>query len=507
MRLTILLLVFLVPCFHVHAQWSAGSTTDPTYRDGNVGIGVPIPAFKLDIMSSDSVAYEQLLRLRTNDAPSGDYFSVINTTGTGGRFIPALVGSHVSSNSQALLFIGNISSSQDTGNSPVFTFDARANSSPVSVRPLFEWRSYTSQKMVLSADGNLGIGTTALPASKLVVNGAIWIPHAGTTDNESPGLIAVKGDDFPYYGEYLNHYGFGFHKFNDGNGLDGTNAYMSGYYGIDLFSGGQSRLRVNLNGNVRIGTGPANVNAALTVVNEDNSEVAIWSNQSSSVAQLTFRNNANSLDGGIIYRSDGRMSFNLDGNNAAGMGANEYLTILPNGNIGIGSTSPTSRLSVNGTVHAEEVKVDLSVPGPDYVFEKGYPLPALEEVKAYIDEHKHLPEVPSAKEMEEEGVNVGEMEMVLLKKVEELTLYAIEQNDMIVQLRQERHGQPGAAGQQVEELNLRVVAQEETILRLQEQHQAEMTAMQAKLQQLTNRLETLSMSACKHTQPPVSDDQ
>lgn len=100
---------------------------------------------------------------------------------------------------------------------------------------------------------------------------------------------------------------------------------------------------------------------------------------------------------------------------------------LSGGNVGIGTTSPDARLAVKGQVHAQEVKVDLSVPGPDYVFEKGYTLPSLESVKTYINQNKHLPEVPSAKEMEANGINLSEMNMLLLKKVEELTLYMIEQ--------------------------------------------------------------------------------
>ena len=64
----------------------------------------------------------------------------------------------------------------------------------------------------------------------------------------------------------------------------------------------------------------------------------------------------------------------------------------------------------------------------DYVFEKNYKLTPLEDIKTYIDQNKHLPEVPSAKEMEKNGVQLGEMNMLLLKKIEELTLYVIEQN-------------------------------------------------------------------------------
>jgi hypothetical protein len=96
------------------------------------------------------------------------------------------------------------------------------------------------------------------------------------------------------------------------------------------------------------------------------------------------------------------------------------------GYVGIGSTNPDAKLTVNGAIHTSEVKVDLSVPGPDYVFEKNYNLLSLDEIKTYIDQNKHLPEVPSAKEMEKNGVQLGEMNMLLLKKVEELTLHLIE---------------------------------------------------------------------------------
>jgi hypothetical protein len=104
-----------------------------------------------------------------------------------------------------------------------------------------------------------------------------------------------------------------------------------------------------------------------------------------------------------------------------------FMKVQNNGNVGIGTAAPDAALTVKGTIHTNEVKVDLNVPGPDYVFEKGYPLMSLEETKAYIDANKHLPEVPSAKEMEKNGVQLGEMNLLLLKKLEELTLHLIEQ--------------------------------------------------------------------------------
>jgi len=103
-----------------------------------------------------------------------------------------------------------------------------------------------------------------------------------------------------------------------------------------------------------------------------------------------------------------------------------HLAVQASGNVGIGTTTPDAKLAVKGTVHANEVKVDLNVPGPDYVFADNYQLQPLNELKSYIDQNKHLPEVPSAAAMEANGINLGEMNMLLLKKVEELTLYVIE---------------------------------------------------------------------------------
>lgn len=102
---------------------------------------------------------------------------------------------------------------------------------------------------------------------------------------------------------------------------------------------------------------------------------------------------------------------------------------LTNGNVGIGTHSPDEKLTVKGVVHTNEVRVDLNSPieqGPDYVFESSYYLLPLSELESYIKANKHLPEVPSAKQMEQEGLNLKEMNLLLLKKVEELTLHLIE---------------------------------------------------------------------------------
>ncbi|UOY08370.1 tail fiber protein [Muricauda sp. SCSIO 64092] len=102
-----------------------------------------------------------------------------------------------------------------------------------------------------------------------------------------------------------------------------------------------------------------------------------------------------------------------------------------NGNVGIGTTSPDAKLTVKGNIHAEEVKVDLNVPAPDYVFKEGYDLKSLKEIQDHIKAHGHLPNIPSAQEMEENGIELGAMNMKLLEKIEELTLYTLQQQTIL----------------------------------------------------------------------------
>lgn len=101
------------------------------------------------------------------------------------------------------------------------------------------------------------------------------------------------------------------------------------------------------------------------------------------------------------------------------------------GNIGIGTGNPDAKLTVAGTIHSSEVKVDTSIPTPDYVFNADYELMTLQEVEKYIDKNHHLPEIPSAAQFAKEGINLGEMNTRLLKKIEELTLYLIEKEQQL----------------------------------------------------------------------------
>lgn len=111
-----------------------------------------------------------------------------------------------------------------------------------------------------------------------------------------------------------------------------------------------------------------------------------------------------------------------------GSGVNISSITFPNGVVGIGTTTPdlAYKLSVNGTIRAKEIKVNTG--WSDFVFSPDYKLTPLDELENSIKLNRHLPDIPTAKEVEIDGVSLGEMQSKLLQKIEELTLYVIKLN-------------------------------------------------------------------------------
>ena len=108
----------------------------------------------------------------------------------------------------------------------------------------------------------------------------------------------------------------------------------------------------------------------------------------------------------------------------------DAITISPDGKLALGQPNPKDKLEVNGQIHAKAVEVDLNH-WPDYVFDKDYNLIDLKSLKAYIKANGHLPDVPAATTVLEEGINLGEMDAILLQKIEELTLHLIEKDQQL----------------------------------------------------------------------------
>ncbi|OLY92423.1 hypothetical protein SAMN05444008_11684 [Cnuella takakiae] len=128
---------------------------------------------------------------------------------------------------------------------------------------------------------------------------------------------------------------------------------------------------------------------------------------------------------------DGTDQFNFIGSGSSKMSIN-----LSSGNVGIGTINPSYKLSVNGAIQAKEVRVETG--WADYVFENNYPLRPLAEVEQFVQKNKHLPGIASAKEIQENGLQVGAMQTKMMEKIEELTLYVIALQKQVDQLQKKQ---------------------------------------------------------------------
>ena len=151
---------------------------------------------------------------------------------------------------------------------------------------------------------------------------------------------------------------------------------------------------------------------------------------------MNFREaNKNNAYIGAGFRIDTRTNFaplfQWLKRDAGGENENMLMSLTSSGNLGIGISQPGERLAVNGNIRSKEVNVEASN-WPDYVFLPDYELPTLTEIEQQIKLNGHLPDMPSAREVEINGIALGEMNKLLLKKVEELTLHLINESKKVI---------------------------------------------------------------------------
>ena len=290
----------------------------------------------------------------------------------------------------------------------------------------YDW----SKQIILKNDGsllmnagNLGVGT-ATPQAKLhVESGANTDASILATSSENNKLIVRSEASHP-----VNSATFRLqHEFGTTNR---NNGYINFHRGESVAGGfltfgtnGIERLRIDANGNVGIGTTDpqSKLQVAGDVFIPYTYSYWIGTNEDSGNRLRLHHNNSHAY---IDYTPNLHIRPGTNTTTA---------TFLANGNVGIGRTDPHYKLDVNGIIRAREVLVNINT-GADFVFEEDYALRSLDEVYSFIRTNKHLPEIPSAAEMVNNGLDMGEFQIKLLQKVEELTLYIIAQDKRIKEL-------------------------------------------------------------------------
>ncbi len=242
--------------------------------------------------------------------------------------------------------------------------------------------------LTVKGDGKVGLGTF-YPEEKLHVNGSIRGNATGGAIRiqTATGFVDIGSANASFSHFYTDRPGYYFDK----------KVVMNGYVGIGV-TNPQDYLHLP-DGNIRIGTDAG--------------------------------------DYGQIYYSGGGMSINNRWlSNAAfvniGAGNNaDVLKVMGSGQVGIG-IQPTAKLHVNGNIKANPTNITW----PDFVFKSNYELASLEDVERHIQKNGHLEHIPSEREVQQEGVDLVSMDAKLLQKIEELTLYLIEQNKQIEALQE-----------------------------------------------------------------------
>jgi hypothetical protein len=287
------------------------------------------------------------------------------------------------------------------------------------------WEESGTSNNIFYTTGNVSIGMDPLTTVELAVRGPKLDAKAagqGTFEvtDESGSIILMDGNEID---------GSGGLYFNDKTKKDITMVRYGGNVGIGMAP--------------ETGDGSTLMTVKGTNVSATGTLGSLQITDSSSTSTVMVMDN-NEIDGsnGLHLNHKFNKPVYIAGNNEKDDSGkyknNNYVYMVRNdGRVGIGNLSQsqiTHKLTVDGGIKAEEIVVDAV--GADFVFEDDYDLMSLDQVESFVEENNHLPGVESAESMQKNGLEMGEFQIKLLQKVEELTLYAIEQNKRIKDLEQ-----------------------------------------------------------------------
>ncbi|NML37740.1 hypothetical protein HHL17_11095 [Chitinophaga sp. G-6-1-13] len=251
-----------------------------------------------------------------------------------------------------------------------------------------------SAEIRLMQSGNVGIGTQN-PQAKLEVRGDI---------KSSTGIFRALTGTLP--NDTLMSYGY--------------NLTVGDYTSLKVAGAAPNNAEIRLMQSGNVGIGSQNPQAKLEVNGDVKSSSGI------------FRALTGTLPNDILMSYGYNVTVgDYTSLKVAGATPNTAeIRLTQNGNVGIGTQNPQSKLAVNGMITATRVKVTQSG-WADFVFQDGYRLPSLTETEAFIKKNKRLPDIPSEEQVKANGVDVGETQAKLLQKIEELTLHLIELNNKV----------------------------------------------------------------------------
>jgi hypothetical protein len=301
--------------------------------------------------------------------------------------------------------------------------------------------------------GNVGIGTSSSPSEKLEINSIKPAVRIGDSQDVSTfGNTFTEMSSIKFYHHYNTLIGakmYTIKKYSGGMSWGGTDLrFAVSNVANNSIS---DAMTINYLGNVGVGTTDPSEKLEIESTSPsikigDNRDVSTFGSTSTEMSSIKFYHHYNTVIGAKIYTikkysegmSWGGTDLRFAVSNVANNSISDAMTINYLGNILVGKTSQINsnyKLDVNGSIRSNEIVVNTT--GADFVFEKEYRLRDLDDLEKYIATNKHLPDIEPAKEMEKNGLELGKMDMKLLQKIEELTLYLIDFKKEMDKLKEE----------------------------------------------------------------------